>query len=217
MIHGDDGLRTGNVRPDLSTASDAVLVMGLARYDQASLAELYRRHAGPVYGLSKRILGSQAQAEEVVQEVFLRLWNQPDRFDPERGTVRSYLLAQTHGRSVDVLRSDIARKRREERDAIAAPTVDDGLERELWDLALADQVRTAMEALHPGERAAIELAYFGGKTYREVAVTLGEAEGTVKSRIRAGMKRLRTELVAAGVTMGSHDGNDGRHDRGSWT
>ena len=76
------------------------------------------------------------------------------------------------------------------------------LDREVWDLALAEQVRDAMQRLHPGERAAVELAYFGGRTYREVATELGEAEGTMKSRIRSGLKRLRSELVAAGVTVG---------------
>jgi RNA polymerase sigma-70 factor, ECF subfamily len=190
------------VRDDLATASDASLVLGLARYQQEALGELYRRHAGAVFGLSKRLLNDQAKAEEVVQEVFLRLWNRPERFDAERGSLRSFLLAQTHGRSVDILRSDTARRRREERDARQAAEGGYDLDHEVWDLALAEHVRTALEALHPGERAALELAYFGGRTYREVAVELGEPEGTVKSRIRTGLKKLRGELLAAGVTVG---------------
>ncbi len=190
------------MRSDLSSASDAALVVAMARYQQDALAEAYRRHAGAVFGLAKRLLGAAAPAEEVVQEVFLRLWNLPDRFDPGRGSLRSYLLAQTHGRSVDLLRSESSRRRREERDAVTTPAVDHDLGRELWDLALAEQVRTALQRLQPGEREAIELAYFGGRTYREVAAMLGEAEGTVKSRIRAGLKRLRAELNAAGVSMG---------------
>lgn len=188
-----------DVRGDLSSASDAALVVGMARYQQDALAEAYRRHAGAVFGLAKRLLGAAAQAEEVVQEVFLRLWNQPDRYDPDRGSLRSFLLAQTHGRAVDLLRSEQARRRREERDAVTAVPVEHDLDRELWDLALADQVRAALQRLGPGEREAIELAYFGGRTYREVAETLGEPEGTIKSRIRAGLRRLRTELDAAGV------------------
>jgi len=195
-------LRTPDVRDDFAAASDASLVVALARYQQSALGEVYRRHAGAVFGLSKRLLGDQAKAEEVVQEVFLRLWNQPDRFDPERGSLRSFLLAQTHGRSVDILRSDGARRRREERDARELAESGYDLDREVWDLALADHVRRALDALQPGEREAIELAYFGGRTYREVAVQLDEAEGTVKSRIRSGLKRLRTELSAAGVTVG---------------
>jgi len=194
--------RTEGVRDDLAAASDASLVVAIARYQQRALAEVYRRHAGAVFGLAKRLLSDQAKAEEVVQEVFLRLWNQPDRFDPERGSLRSYLLAQTHGRSVDILRSDSARRRREERDARDAAESGYDLDREVWDLALADHVRRALSALAPGERAAIELAYFGGRTYKEVAAELAEAEGTVKSRIRSGLRRLRDELASAGVNVG---------------
>lgn len=194
--------RTDDVRDDLTAASDPGLVLALARFQQEALGEVYRRHAGAVFGLAKRILSDQAKAEEVVQEVFLRLWNHPERFDPERGTLRSYLLAQAHSRAVDVLRSDAARRKREERDAREAAESGYDLDRAVWDLALAEHVRAAMQRLHPGERAAVELAYFGGRTYREVALELGEPEGTVKSRIRNGLKRLRAELVASGVTVG---------------
>lgn len=199
---GRSELRTGGVRDDLTAASDSGLVLALARYQQPALGEVYRRHAGAVFGLSKRLLNDQAKAEEVVQEVFLRLWNQPERFDPERGSLRSFLLAQAHSRSVDVLRAETSRRKREERDAREAAHGGYDLDREVWDMALAGHVREAMQQLHPSERAAVELAYFGGRTYREVATELGEAEGTVKSRIRSGLKRLRAELVASGVTVG---------------
>lgn len=190
------------MRDDLTTASDTALVVALARYRHEALAEVYRRHAGAVFGLAKRLLTDQAKAEEVVQEVFLRLWNQPDRFDPARGSLRSFLLAQAHSRAVDVLRADTSRRRREELDARRAADGGYDLDREVWDMALAEQVRGAMEKLHEGERVAVELAYFGGRTYREVADELGEAEGTVKSRIRSGLRRLRAELAATGVTVG---------------
>jgi RNA polymerase sigma-70 factor (ECF subfamily) len=192
-------------REPLHDVSDAVLVIGVSRYQEEALAEAYRRHAGAVYGLARRLLVNTAMAEEVVQEVFLRLWNQPDRFDPERGSLRSFLLAHAHGRSVDLLRSDQARRRREERDeGVVRSTArgDYDVERQVWDMALADQVRAALGALPVNERQAIELAYFGGKTYREVAVELGEAEGTVKGRIRSGLRRLRGELSEAGLTVG---------------
>jgi RNA polymerase sigma-70 factor (ECF subfamily) len=188
------------VREELAIASDGSLVLGLARYHQSALGEVYRRHAGAVFGLAKRLLNDTAKAEEIVQEVFLRLWNQPEKFDPERGSLRSFLLSQTHGRAVDALRSDIARRRREERDAREAATGGYDIDREVWDMAMAGHVRDALATLQPAERAAVELAYFGGRTYREVAMELGEAEGTVKSRIRSALKRLRVELAGAGVT-----------------
>lgn len=197
-----DPLRTPGVRDDFDDASDAVLVVAISRFQQEALAEAYRRHAGAVFGLARRILTDQALAEEVVQEVFLRLWNTPDRFDPARGTLRSYLLAQAHGRSVDLLRSEGARRLREERDARATAEAGYDLEHEVWDLATAEQVRRALESISPSERRPIELAYFGGLTYREVAQRLGEPEGTIKSRIRSGLKRLRHELVAAGMSVG---------------
>src|SRR6478735_11198750 len=104
-------------RSDLTEVSDAALVMRVSRYQQDALAEAYRRHAGAVFGLSRRLLNDAAMAEEIVQEVFLRLWNEPEKFDPERGSLRAYLLAHCHGRSVDRLRSDTSRRLREERDA----------------------------------------------------------------------------------------------------
>jgi RNA polymerase sigma-70 factor (ECF subfamily) len=190
------------VRDVFVDASDANLVVSIARYRQEALAEAYRRHAGAVFGLARRLLSEQALAEEVVQEVFLRLWNDPDRFDPSRGTLRSYLLAQTHGRSVDLLRSEGARRAREERDARSTAEAGYDLEHEVWDMATADQVRQALDALPESERTAIQLAYFGGHTYREVAERLHQPEGTVKSRIRAGLKRLRQELAAVGISVG---------------
>ena len=138
-------------------------------------------------------------AEEVIQEVFLRLWHRPEKFDPERGSLRSFLLAQAHGRAVDLLRAESSRRRREERDARRTATSGYDLVNEVWDLTVADHVKDALSGLPDDERRAIELAYFGGHTYREVAVLLDRPEGTVKSRIRAGLKKLRTDLVATGI------------------
>src|SRR5437588_3884478 len=182
---------------ELSTASDATLVVSISRYRQEALAEAYRRHGGAVFGLAKRLLSDAAIAEELVQEVFLRLWDQPEKFDPSRGSLRSYLLAHCHGRSVDVLRSDASRRRREERDALRTAEAGYDVEHEVWDLTVAEHVRAAVQQLPRVERDAIELAYFGGHTYREVAERLHEPEGTVKSRIRSGLRRMRESLVDA--------------------
>jgi RNA polymerase sigma-70 factor (ECF subfamily) len=183
----------------LNQSSDVALVVAIGRWRQDALAELYRRHAGAVFGLANRVLADRAQAEELVQEVFLRLWNEPERFDPERGALRSFLLAQTHGRAVDMVRSDASRRRREERDARQTAEAGYDLEHEVWDMAVADRLRRSMASLPEPERRAIELAYYGGRTYREVAAELGAPEGTIKSRIRAGLERLRHQLADAGM------------------
>ena len=189
--------------PDAGTpgpdASDAALVVALARYDQRALATVYERHSGAVFALARRLVRNRALAEEVTQEIFLRLWNRPERFDPDRGTLRSFLLADTHGRSIDMLRSELARKDREEREGRVAPAAPKTVEGEVLSRVTSESVRAAISALKENERRAIELAYFGGLTYREVAAELGEPEGTIKSRIRSGMARLRVELKSSGV------------------
>jgi RNA polymerase sigma-70 factor (ECF subfamily) len=187
------------VTDDLTQMSDAALVVAIGRWRQEALAEAYRRHGGAVFGLANRVVTDRTLAEEVVQEVFLRLWDAPDRFDAERGSLRSYLLAQCHGRSVDLIRSEQSRRNREEREHRQRAEAGYDLEHEVWDLTVAEHVREALATLPEDERRAIELAYFAGHTYREVADLLGQPEGTVKSRIRSGLRRLRGGMTAAGV------------------
>jgi RNA polymerase sigma-70 factor, ECF subfamily len=203
----DDGVTADARAPwqahaiEQQAGDDAALVRAVERGDQRALNAIYDRHVDACFGLARRVVVERALAEEVVQEVFVRLWRQPQRFDPERGSLRSFLLAQVHGRSVDLLRAETARRAREERDARREITAMDDIERRVLDLAQADAVRSALESLSPGEREAIELAYFGGHTYRDVAVLLEQPEGTVKSRIRAGLLRLRAALIEAGYTQ----------------
>ena len=184
---------------DIEQASDASLVVAVARWHEPALAEVYRRHGGAVHALSRRILRSDPPAEEVTQEVLLDLWRNPEKFDAQRGTLRSFLLARTHGKSVDVVRSEEARKRREERTTREAATAPYDIDHEVWDMAVADQVKDALDALPDELRRPIELAYFGGRTYQEVAVMLDQPEGTVKSRIRSGLSRLRVNLTERGI------------------
>lgn len=190
------------LRPDDGGARDhdARLVRGVVRRDQQALNEIYAAHADACFGLARRVLADRTLAEEIVQEVFVRLWNAPDRFDADRGSLRAYLLAQIHGRSVDLLRAETSRRNREERDARRTVVEPDDFERRVIDLAQAEAVRDAMATLSEGEREAIELAYFAGHSYREVALILEQPEGTVKSRIRAGLLRLRAALIDAGYS-----------------
>ncbi|MDF1595300.1 MAG: sigma-70 family RNA polymerase sigma factor [Acidimicrobiia bacterium] len=189
------------MRPtELSALADAPLVTAIGRFSQEALGEAYRRHSGAVHGLARRLLRDDTLAEEITQEVFLRLWNDPEKFDAGRGSLRSFLLAHTHGRSIDLIRSESARRTREDKDARLDPGLGQDVEEEVWDMALAESIQGALSTLGEGERRPIELAYFGGHSYREVAEILGEPEGTVKSRIRSGLKRLRVSLDAAGVS-----------------
>jgi RNA polymerase sigma-70 factor, ECF subfamily len=184
---------------DIGEVSDAQLVTSIARYSETALAEIYRRHGGAVYGLARRVLNNPTEAEDVAQEIFLRLWNEPHRFDPSRGSLRTFLLAQAHSRAVDAVHSLTARRLREVKDSRGATSVGYDLQHQVLDLALDDDVTRALEGLPEEERRVIELAYFQTYTYVEVAKLMGQPEGTVKSRIRNGMRRMRATLVEAGI------------------
>ncbi len=186
--------------PPATTSDEASLRQRLIDGDERALAAAYHRHSGIVLGLAQRITRNRTLAEDVAQEVFVRLWKDPARFDPTRGTLRSYLLAQTHGRAVDLIRSESSRRIREDRDATMEFVATTSIEDEVVELRMGEHIRQALSELPPTEREAIEMAYFGGHSYRQVASLLGEAEGTVKSRIRTGMLRLGATLRASGIT-----------------
>jgi RNA polymerase sigma-70 factor, ECF subfamily len=179
----------------MSEASDAVLAIATAKGERLALAEIYRRHGGPVFRLAQRLLNDDKAAEDVVQDVFVRFWQEPERFDPERGELRSFLLMKSHSKSVDVIRSETSRRRRDQLDANDFSRASYDVEREVLDLELAHRVNAALSNLPEPERKAITLAFFGGHSYREVANMLSEPEGTVKSRIRNGLKVLRRNLT----------------------
>jgi RNA polymerase sigma-70 factor (ECF subfamily) len=163
--------------------------------DEAALATLYSAHAPGVFAMARRILKSGERAEDVVQEIFVKLWDNPQQYDATRGSLRAYLLLQARTRSLDMLRAEDARRRRERKDAGAERHVENP-ELAVIDEAEVGQVRRAIEFLNPAEREAIELAFFGGLTYREVADVLDEPEGTVKSRIRLGLQRMRRAMAS---------------------
>jgi RNA polymerase sigma-70 factor, ECF subfamily len=184
--------------PAYTALSDGDLVVAIGSLDEGALSEVYQRHAGSVFSLASRVLLERTLAEEIVQEVFLRLWEHPERFDGIRGSLRAFLLMETHARSVDRIRAEERRRQREERAQRDADTTY-VLDLELRDLTVAEQIRQAISELTDQEREAIELAYFGGKTYRQVAQLLEQPEGTIKSRIRTGLMRLRHRLLEQGI------------------
>jgi RNA polymerase sigma-70 factor, ECF subfamily len=169
--------------------------------DESALRDAYREHAPAVLGLATRVLGDATLAEDVVQEVFVRLWERPEQFDPARGRLRTYLLAMTHSRAVERLRAEDSQRRRAE--AVHRQPVDSNPLDPVRALAVHETgsaVRRALGELPAEQRIAIEMAYFDGYTYREVAVALAEPEGTVRSRIRSGMQKMRAALQAEEVS-----------------
>lgn len=178
---------------------EIALVAGVAAGDPRALESLYRTYGGAVLGVAERILRDRSLAEDVAQDVFLRLWRRPERFDPGRGALRAFLLRDAHGRAVDLVRAEEARRQREDRDAQRSSDSRPGPEQEVWEHVRSQEVRRAMDALPEREREAVMLAFYGGLSYREVAERLGEPEGTVKSRIRSGLQRLEGPLLQAGL------------------
>ena len=160
----------------------------------ASLTDAYRDHHGPVTAVARRICGAD-RANDVAQDVFVALWSHPEKFDPTRGSLRSYLLVLAHHKAVDVVRSETARLAREQRvdagAALAPAKVEDRL---LGDEASA-RVRNAVTGLPAGEREAIVSAFYEHRTYRATAQWLEAPEGTIKSRIRSGLRRLHPLLT----------------------
>jgi RNA polymerase sigma-70 factor, ECF subfamily len=164
--------------------------------ESRAFALIYDRHAGPAYSLAYRILGSRGAAEDAVQEAFLTVWRSRSRYMPERGSVRTWVLAICHRRSIDVLRRNMVHVRRQQ--AAQSETLD--LEGERTDLEVerreeAREVRAALDELPPPQRKVLELAYFGGFTHSEIASMLEEPMGTVKGRMRLGLKKLRVQLA----------------------
>lgn len=175
--------------------TDALLAARLAAGDDHALAEVFD-HLGPnVYGAALRVLGEGSAAQDVVQDVFVELWSHPDRYDPDAGTLSTYLNLLARRRAVDVVRSELRRLARQERHHRmrydgGEPTPSD----HVTAADTADVVRAAVRLLPEGQRQVVELAYFQGLSYREVALATGIPEGTAKSRLRLALAKLETVL-----------------------
>jgi RNA polymerase sigma-70 factor (ECF subfamily) len=174
---------------------DALLAARLAAGDDHALAEVFDRLAPSVYGGALRVLGNSTAAQDVVQEVFVELWRHPDRYDPAAGTLRTYLMVLARHRAVDVVRSELRRVARQERSYRLAPAApDESACAEVMAAETASLVRAAVRLLPENQREVVELAYFKGMTFREVAVAVGIPEGTAKSRLRLALAKLETLL-----------------------
>jgi RNA polymerase sigma-70 factor (ECF subfamily) len=175
---------------------DPALVALVVDGDGSALEALYDRHGRTSYALARRILADEQLAQDVVQEVFLTVWRDATRFDAARGGFSTWLLTMTHHKAVDaVRREENLRKRRASADVLEFTESDDPrVDDEVWGLLRRDHVRGALAALPEPQREALGLAYFGGYTQREIAKLTDTPLGTVKTRMLAGMKRLRAAL-----------------------
>ena len=178
---------------------DDELLLAVARGDQAAFAALYDSVGPLVHGVVRRVVRDPAQSEEVTQEVMVEVWRTAVRFDPDRGSARTWILTMAHRRAIDRVRSEQASRNRTQRVADQQHARDFDEVSERVELGFDhEQVRSALSTLTELQRQAVELAYYQGYTYREVADLLGTPLGTVKTRMRDGLIRLRDALGVAG-------------------
>jgi RNA polymerase sigma-70 factor (ECF subfamily) len=188
---------------------DEALIARLAAGDRAALDLLYDRYAGPVYALVLRIIADRQAAEDLLQEVFLRVWQRAATYQANRGRPLTWVLGIAHNLAIDEVRR---RRRRpqgvEERDdatvdnlLAAMPSEEPGPAELAWERLRRAQIGVALQQLPPAQRAIIELAYFEGYTQSQMAERLGEPLGTVKTRLRLGMQKLRDLLQGQGLEV----------------
>ncbi|SEO96205.1 sigma-70 family RNA polymerase sigma factor [Trujillonella endophytica] len=188
-------------------AGDARLVERLRAGDRSAVDDLYERFSRPAFALARRVLADDGLAEDVLQDAFLAVWRDPGAYDGTRGGFASWFLAMVHHKAVDAVRREESQRRRraraEDEVLLAVPTATADVEDDAWARILAGQVRDAMQALPDAQREALTLAYYGGYTQREVAALTRAPLGTVKTRMLAGMRRLRQDLGGvAGAALG---------------
>jgi RNA polymerase sigma-70 factor (ECF subfamily) len=182
------------VARELAHLSDEALVALVARGDDGALAALYDRFGRVAYGLALRVLRDRSLAEDAVQEAFLTVWRNADRFMPERAKASTWILTFVHRRAVDLVRRE-ERRRTEPLPETPLESEAPATDEEAWLRLRRERVQKALRLLPDQQREALELAYFGGFTQSELAERLGEPLGTIKSRMFTGLARLR-ELLA---------------------
>lgn len=189
----DDGDTFMTYSP-MPSFSDLQLVDCVVLRDADAFNELFRRHAQSVASVARMVLGNSSASDDVVAEVFLGLWLKPHTFDATRASLVGFLRMKARGRSIDIVRADVARRRREMSDGVASRRGAIHPGENIQALGVSEQVRSVLATLIEREREPIELAFFAGMTYQEVALHLKLPEGTVKSRIRSGLQNARVNL-----------------------
>jgi RNA polymerase sigma-70 factor (ECF subfamily) len=169
------------------------MVARIAAGDDSALAAVYDQYGALIHGVAVTLVGIE-QARDVTQDVFLQLWQQPDRYDATRASLRTFLALIARRRAIDELRRSGRRAAREERVQNEQPTVVPNVEEAALTMVASDRLRRAVSRLPEEQRQAIELAYFEGLTFRDVARVIGLPEGTAKSRLRLALGRLARDL-----------------------
>ncbi|GAC1654534.1 MAG: sigma-70 family RNA polymerase sigma factor [Candidatus Dormibacteraceae bacterium] len=184
----------------LGGLSDVELAERLAAGDTQALEQLYDRYGSLAYSVSVRVLGDPGKAEDVVQDVFLKLWNNAARFDSQKGSLRTWLMTAVRNRSIDYLRGRGAHERIEKEipEHVEASGVGSDPWREVAAGLERDAVKAAIETLPPDQRQAVELAYFGGYSHREIAEMIRVPLSTVKGRMRLALEKLHSYLQGRG-------------------
>jgi len=179
---------------DLAHLSDEAVVALVARSDEVALGELYDRFGRIAYGLALRVLRDPGLAEDAVQEAFLQIWRGAERFVPERAKASAWIMTLVHRRAVDLVRREERRRADPLEDASAVAGAEGSAEDLAWLRFERERVQAALSRLPDQQREALELAYYGGFTQSELAERLGQPIGTIKSRMFAGLTRLRELL-----------------------
>jgi RNA polymerase sigma-70 factor, ECF subfamily len=183
----------------LAHLSDEALVLLAARSEQSALAELYDRYGRTAFGLALRVLRDEKLAEDAVQEAFISVWRTAARFVPERGKASTWILTLVHRRAVDAVRRE-QRRRADSLDRASEP-VGSGADEDAWLRLQRERVQEALRQLPDVQREALELAYYGGFSQSELAERLGQPLGTIKSRMFAGLARMRELLGDPGMEI----------------
>jgi len=172
------------------TQDEAALIERICSGDETAMADMYDRYSGIVYGVALRVLGNTTAAEDVLQEIFLQLWRNPQAFDANRGRLPAWLAVIARNRAIDHLR------KRPPEDDIADLPISTGvnLESEAAQRLAVDKIRGVLSRLPQEQRRALEMAFFEGMTHSEIAARSGEPLGTIKTRIRTGLITIRKEF-----------------------
>lgn len=192
--------------PSARREAEVELLARIVARDERALEVLHGQYSGPLYSLAVQVTGSDRFAQDIVQEVFIAVWKDAARFDPSKGAVSTWLFSMARHKSIDAIRRE-ARARKRAADAeMEREVAPDDVHHEAWLGIRRDRVRAAMSELSDAQRGALELAFFAGLTHVEVAERLGVPLGTAKTRIRAGLLRLRDIL---GDEVGEERGGRG--------